>query len=153
MLFLIHINELIDTYLNIPRQQQETLNVNFEMYNSPYMTLWLKNVTWLTGCQEYPCDPKMSCDMCNIIHLPIIWISFFSSCTNETQLPAVKIVFFWKSLFSPIAFSVSRKFFSLEVIKTVHGVKINCSSIIYAAKKNDYERVKILLRYGYRLQR
>jgi len=40
-----------------------------------------------------------------------------------------------------------------KVIKTVHGVKINCSSIIYAAKKNDYERVKILLRYGYRLQR
>lgn len=38
-------------------------------------------------------------------------------------------------------------------MKSVHGVKINCSSIIYAAKKNDYERVKILLRYGYRLQR
>ena len=35
----------------------------------------------------------------------------------------------------------------------VRGLKINCSSIIYAAKRNDYNRVKILFRHGYRLQR
>lgn len=32
------------------------------------------------------------------------------------------------------------------------GPKINCSSMIYAAKRNDYERVKILFKYGYRLE-
>merc|ERR1719270_1409577 len=32
------------------------------------------------------------------------------------------------------------------------GPKINLSSIIHAAKRNDYERVKILYRYGYRLE-
>ena len=30
------------------------------------------------------------------------------------------------------------------------GPKVNCNSIIHAAKMNDYERVKILFRYGYR---
>ena len=29
------------------------------------------------------------------------------------------------------------------------GPKINLSSIIHAAKRNDYDRVKILFRYGY----
>ena len=38
-------------------------------------------------------------------------------------------------------------------IAGIHGLKINCSSIIYAAKRNDYDRVKILFRHGYRLQR
>ena len=33
------------------------------------------------------------------------------------------------------------------------GLKINRNSIIYAAKRNDYERVKILFRYGYRLEK
>ena len=32
------------------------------------------------------------------------------------------------------------------------GPKINLSSIIHAAKRNDYDRVKILFRYGYRLE-
>ena len=32
------------------------------------------------------------------------------------------------------------------------GPKINRTSIIHAAKRNDYERVKILFRYGYRLE-
>ena len=40
-----------------------------------------------------------------------------------------------------------------RLLSSVPGPKINCSSIIYAAKWNDYERVKILLRYGYRLKR
>lgn len=37
----------------------------------------------------------------------------------------------------------------------VSGVvpKINSNAMLYAAKKNDYERVKILFRYGYRLER
>ena len=35
----------------------------------------------------------------------------------------------------------------------VRGLKLNSSSIVYAAKRNDYERVKVLFRYGYRLQR
>ena len=33
------------------------------------------------------------------------------------------------------------------------GPKTNRASIIFAAKRNDYERVKILYRYGYRLQK
>lgn len=33
------------------------------------------------------------------------------------------------------------------------GPKVNSSSMLYAAKHNDYERVKILFRYGYRLER
>ena len=33
------------------------------------------------------------------------------------------------------------------------GHKTNRNSIIHAAKKNDYERVKILFRYGYRLEK
>ena len=33
------------------------------------------------------------------------------------------------------------------------GPKINSAAILYAAKRNDYERVKILFRYGYRLER
>ena len=33
------------------------------------------------------------------------------------------------------------------------GPKTNRASIISAAKRNDYERVKILYRYGYRLQK
>ncbi|XP_059085448.1 short transient receptor potential channel 6-like [Tigriopus californicus] len=33
------------------------------------------------------------------------------------------------------------------------GPKINSGSLLYAAKKNDYERVKIMFRYGYRLER
>ena len=33
------------------------------------------------------------------------------------------------------------------------GLKINSSAIVFAAKRNDYERVKVLFRYGYRLQR
>ena len=32
------------------------------------------------------------------------------------------------------------------------GPKVNCGSIIHSAKKNDYDRVKILFRYGYRLE-
>ena len=32
-------------------------------------------------------------------------------------------------------------------------LKINSSAIVFAAKRNDYERVKVLFRYGYRLQR
>ena len=35
----------------------------------------------------------------------------------------------------------------------VRGLKINSSAIVFAAKRNDYERVKVLFRYGYRLQR
>ena len=31
--------------------------------------------------------------------------------------------------------------------------KVNSSAMLYAAKKNDYERVKLLFRYGYRLER
>ena len=31
--------------------------------------------------------------------------------------------------------------------------KLNSAAMLYAAKKNDYERVKILFRYGYRLER
>lgn len=30
---------------------------------------------------------------------------------------------------------------------------MNSSALLHAAKKNDYERVKILFRYGYRLER
>lgn len=30
---------------------------------------------------------------------------------------------------------------------------MNANAMLYAAKKNDYERVKILFRYGYRLER
>jgi len=30
------------------------------------------------------------------------------------------------------------------------GPKVNSASMLYAAKHNDYERVKILFRYGYR---
>ena len=33
------------------------------------------------------------------------------------------------------------------------GPKMNSAAILYAAKRNDYERVKILFRYGYRLER
>jgi len=33
------------------------------------------------------------------------------------------------------------------------GPKINSAAMLYAAKKNDYERVKVLFRYGYRLER
>ncbi len=33
------------------------------------------------------------------------------------------------------------------------GPKINSAALLYSAKKNDYERVKILFRYGYRLER
>ena len=33
------------------------------------------------------------------------------------------------------------------------GNKTNRNSIIHAAKRNDYERVKILFRYGYRLEK
>jgi hypothetical protein len=33
------------------------------------------------------------------------------------------------------------------------GPKQNCNSIIHAAKRNDYDRVKILFRYGYRLEK
>ena len=33
------------------------------------------------------------------------------------------------------------------------GPKVNSHSMLYAAKHNDYERVKILFRYGYRLER
>ena len=33
------------------------------------------------------------------------------------------------------------------------GPRVNSSSMLYAAKHNDYERVKILYRYGYRLER
>ena len=33
------------------------------------------------------------------------------------------------------------------------GPKTNRASIIFAAKRNDYKRVKILYRYGYRLQK
>jgi len=33
------------------------------------------------------------------------------------------------------------------------SAKINSPAMLYAAKKNDYERVKILFRYGYRLER
>ena len=33
------------------------------------------------------------------------------------------------------------------------GPRINSAAMLYAAKKNDYERVKILFRYGYRLER
>ena len=33
------------------------------------------------------------------------------------------------------------------------GPKVNSSALLHAAKKNDYERVKILFRYGYRLER
>jgi len=33
------------------------------------------------------------------------------------------------------------------------GPKVNSASMLYAAKHNDYERVKILFRYGYRLER
>ena len=33
------------------------------------------------------------------------------------------------------------------------GPKTNRNSIIYAAKRNDYERVKILFRFGYRLEK
>ena len=32
------------------------------------------------------------------------------------------------------------------------GHKVNHSSMIFAAKRNDYERVKILFKYGYRLE-
>ena len=40
-------------------------------------------------------------------------------------------------------------------LSAVSGVipKINSAAMLYAAKKNDYERVKILFRYGYRLER
>ena len=31
--------------------------------------------------------------------------------------------------------------------------KVNSAAMLYAAKKNDYERVKLLFRYGYRLER
>ena len=34
--------------------------------------------------------------------------------------------------------------------KYFKGPKVNCNSIIHAAKMNDYDRVKILFRYGYR---
>ena len=44
-------------------------------------------------------------------------------------------------------------FFQDRLMSVVSEKKINCHSIIYAAKWNDYERVKILLRYGYRLKR
>ena len=40
-----------------------------------------------------------------------------------------------------------------KVFSGIRGLKINCSSVIYAAKRNDYDRVKILFRHGYRLQR
>lgn len=33
------------------------------------------------------------------------------------------------------------------------GPKVNSASMLYGAKHNDYERVKILFRYGYRLER
>ena len=33
------------------------------------------------------------------------------------------------------------------------GPKLNSAAMLYAAKRNDYERVKILFRYGYRLER
>ena len=31
-------------------------------------------------------------------------------------------------------------------------VRLSCSAMTYAAKRNDYERVKILFKYGYRLE-
>ena len=31
--------------------------------------------------------------------------------------------------------------------------QVNCPAIVHSAKKNDYERLKILFRYGYRLER
>jgi hypothetical protein len=34
-----------------------------------------------------------------------------------------------------------------------HSPKVNSAALLYSAKKNDYERVKLLFRYGYRLER
>ena len=47
----------------------------------------------------------------------------------------------------------SRRFMKGRTFSGVRGLKINSSSIVFAAKRNDYERVKVLFRYGYRLQR
>lgn len=43
--------------------------------------------------------------------------------------------------------------FIFPLILIVSGApKSNHSAMIYAAKRNDYERVKILFKYGYRLE-
>ena len=41
---------------------------------------------------------------------------------------------------------------STDITYFVGAPKINHSAMINAAKRNDYERVKILFKYGYRLE-
>ena len=61
------------------------------------------------------------------------------------------------SFFNNFLISSKNLFFHIFFCKIftpgARGLKINSSAIVFAAKRNDYERVKVLFRYGYRLQR
>ena len=61
------------------------------------------------------------------------------------------------SFFNIFLISSKNLFFHIFFCKIftpgARGLKINSSAIVFAAKRNDYERVKVLFRYGYRLQR
>ena len=70
------------------------------------------------------------------------------SATMEQQSDTLNSILKWSQN------NKSRKFVNrARSFSGVRGLKINSSSIVFAAKRNDYERVKILFRYGYRLQR
>ena len=69
--------------------------------------------------------------------------------TIEQRSDILTIILKWIQSSKTRKFNHKNKTYSAAQV----GSKTNLNSIIYAAKRNDYERVKILLRYGYRLEK
>ena len=90
-----------------------------------------------------------------------VYYYMYSILTYETNT-LLLVYFFWYIIWTKNITYLSFLLQNHKTKKFTHkskayagstGPRVNSSSMLYAAKHNDYERVKILYRYGYRLER